>query len=126
LRERKDRITGLDPRANMDFLHGRPTRDDETLFAFASYREQSHDGARLYDQVARLVLMVVSPALIDRLTDPDYVSALRVRHSGYRPRCQRLHEFALEWKRLETLPSKERSSGTDQIWQITVRTALAP
>src|SRR5205085_2224061 len=35
----KDVITGLDASANMDFVHGRPTRDDETLFGFAAYGE---------------------------------------------------------------------------------------
>jgi hypothetical protein len=49
-------ITGLDPVANMDFVRGRPTRDDETLFGFAAYAEQDHDGSGLRDQIARLVL----------------------------------------------------------------------
>ena len=38
--EGKDVITGLDPQANMDFVHGRATQDDETLFGFASYLER--------------------------------------------------------------------------------------
>jgi hypothetical protein len=121
--EGKDVITGLDAQANMDFLHGRPTQDDETLFGFASYAEQNHDGTMLHDQIARLVLMVVSPALIDRLADAEYVERLRVRHSGYLPRRVRLHDFALEWQRLRTLPDTKRSSATDKIWQISVRTS---
>jgi hypothetical protein len=121
--EGKDAITGLDPRANMDFLHGRPTQDDETLFGFASYEEQSHDGTSLHDQVGRLVLMVVSPALIDRLADAHYVKRLRVRHSGYLPRRERLHDFACEWQRLQALPDAKRGAATDKIWQITVRTS---
>jgi len=117
-------ITGLDAKANMDFVHGRPTRDDETLFGFAAYAEKTHDDNGLHDQIARLVLMVVSPSLIDRLADPDYVQRLGVAHSGYRPRCERLHVFAREWQRLVKLPSLERSSATDKIWQITVRSSL--
>src|SRR5262245_37864652 len=122
--EGKDVITGLDVRANMDFVHGRPTQDDETLFAFASYMEQNHDGTVLHDQIGRLVLMVVSPALIDRLADAEYAKRLRVRHSGYLPRRARLHDFAREWQRLQALPDTKRSSATDKIWQITVRTSL--
>jgi hypothetical protein len=123
--EGKDALTGLDPRANMDFLHGRPTRDDETLFGFAAYREQSHDGTSLHDQIGRLVMMVVSPNLIDRLADRQFIDCLRVRHSGYLPRCQRLHEFAREWQRLQGLEAAERSAAVDKIWQVTVRTALS-
>jgi len=63
--EGKDVITGLDPAANMDFIHGRPTQDDETLFAFAAYAENQHDETGLHDQIARLVLMGLSPALIE-------------------------------------------------------------
>ncbi|MBO0762990.1 MAG: hypothetical protein J2P50_00090 [Hyphomicrobiaceae bacterium] len=122
--EGKDMITGLDPAANMDFVHGRPTRDDETLFGFAAYAEQDHDGSGLRDEVARLVLMVVSPSLIDKLADPDYVERLGVAHSGYRPRRARLYDFAREWQRLEALPAAQRSSATDKIWQVTVRTSL--
>ena len=122
--EGKDAITGLDAKANMDFLHGRPTQDDETLFAFASYAEKDHDGSGLRDQIARLEVMVVSPDLIGRLADPAYVMELAVAHSGYHPRCQRLHEFALEWLRLMALPPDQRSSAADKIWQITVRTSL--
>src|SRR5215468_4349669 len=77
--EGKDVVTGLDPRANMDFVHGRPTQDDETLFGFASYAERNHDGTSLHDQIGRLVLMVVSPTLIDRLADASYLTRLRVR-----------------------------------------------
>ena len=119
----KDALTGLDPRANMDFVHGRPTRDDETLFGFASYAEQSHDGGQLHDQVGRLVVMVVSPSLIERLADAGYVKRLRVRHSGHLPRCARLHDFARERQRLQALDPADRSAATDKIWQITVRTA---
>jgi hypothetical protein len=122
--EGKDALTGLDPRANMDFVHGRPTQDDETLFGFAAYREQSHDGTTLHDQIGRLVMMVVSPNLIDRLADRQYIGSLRVRHSGYLPRCQRLHDFAREWQRLQGLKAAERSAAVDKIWQITVRTVL--
>jgi hypothetical protein len=122
--EGKDMITGLDPTANMDFMHGRPTRGDETLFGFAAYAERDHDGGPLHDQIARLVLMVVSPVAIARLADPGYVERLAVAHSGYRPRCARLHAFAQEWQRLEALPAAARSAASDRIWQITVRTAL--
>jgi hypothetical protein len=124
MNEGKDMITGLDAGANMDFVHGRPTHDDETLFGFAAYAENEHDGHGLHDQVAQLVLMVVSPTLIERLSSPDYVERLCVAHSGYRPRCARLHDFAREWQRLEMLPDADRSSATDKIWQIAVRTSL--
>lgn len=120
----KDALTGLDAKANMDFLHGRPTRSDETLFAFAAFGEQDHDGKGLHDQIARLVLMVVSPCVIDLLADADFIAELRVRHSGYRPRCDRLHVFAKEWRRLEALPAQDRSAATDKIWQVTVRTSM--
>jgi hypothetical protein len=121
--EGKDMITGLDAEANMDFLHGRPTQDDETLLGFAAYSEHEHDEKGLHDQIARLVLMVVSPSLIEKLADTDYIKRLGVRHSGYRPRCERLHDFAREWQRLQKLPEAERSSASDKIWQITVRTS---
>jgi hypothetical protein len=120
----KDAITGRDAKANMDFLEGRPTQDDETLFAFVAYAEHEHDGKGLHDQVARIVLMMVSPNLIGKLADAEYIKQLRVRHSGYRPRCERLHDFACEWQRLQKLPTAERSSAADKIWQITVRTSL--
>jgi hypothetical protein len=122
--EGKDKMTGLEAKANMDFLQGRPTQDDETLFGFAAYQERDHGSNGLHDQVARLVLMVTSPLLIERLADPDYVKQLGVAHSGYRPRCERLHDFAREWQRLQMLPDAERSSATDRIWQITVRTSI--
>jgi hypothetical protein len=93
----------VDPPANVNFVHGRPTQNDETLFAFASYAEHNHDGTLLRDQVGRLVEMVVSPTLIDRLAEAHYVTRLRVRRSGYLPRRQRLHDFACEWQRLEVL-----------------------
>jgi hypothetical protein len=105
--EGKDAITGLDSRANMNFVHGRPTQNDETLFGFAAYREQNHDGRPLHEQVGRLVLMVVSPTLIDRLADVHYVWRLRARHSGYLPRRERLHDFAREWQRLQALPAAQ-------------------
>ena len=122
--EGKDKITGLEAKANMDFLQGRPTQDDEILFGFAAYRESDRGGNGLHDQIARLVLMVVSPILIEKLADRDYINCLRVAHSGYQPRCERLHDFAREWQRLEMLPRAERSSASDRIWQITVRTSL--
>ena len=122
--EGKDALTGLDIKANMDFLNGRPTRDDPTLFAYAAYSERTHDGKGLRDQIARLVLMVVSPGQIEKLADPDYIKTLDVAHSGHLPRCTRLNEFAQEWCRLEKLPASERSSAIDKIWQITVRTSL--
>jgi len=120
----KDVITGLDAGANMDFVHGRPTQEDETLFAFGSYSEHSHEGTALHDQIGRLVLMVMSPSLIDKLADAQYIERLRVRHSGYLPRRERLHDFAREWQHLERLPEEKRSSANDKIWQITVRTSL--
>ncbi len=121
--EGKDAITGLDPQANIDFVQGRLTQEDKTLFGFAAYREKNHAGNGLHDQVARLVLMVVSPALITKLADPTYIDTLSVAHAGYQPRCDRLHEFAHEWQRLEALPTSHRSTGHDPIWQITIRTA---
>ena len=65
--------------------------------------------------------MVVSPTLIDRLADAHYVARLCVRRSGYLPRCERLHDFAREWQRLQALPNAERGAANDKIWQITVR-----
>jgi hypothetical protein len=67
--------------------------------------------------------MVVSPTLIDRLADPEYIKNLRVRHSSYLPRCIRLHDFAREWQRLQKLSDQHRSASSDKIWQITVRTS---
>ena len=123
--EGKDRITGLDPKANLDFLHGRPTRNDEVLFGFAAYKENGHNGSDLHDEVARLVQIVVSPDLIPQLADPAFIAALEVEHAGYRPRCARLHDFAVEWQRLSSLPKSELSAATDKIWHVTVRTAIA-
>ena len=120
----KDALTGLDPRANMDFLNNRPTQDDQTLFAFASYKEQDHRANGVHDQIARLVLMVVSPQLIEQLASPGYIASLAVRHAGYRSRRERLHDLAMEWQRLERLPPDELNPAADKIWQITVRTAL--
>ena len=124
MEEGKDAITGLDPRGNVDFIYGRPTQDDDVLFGFAAYREKDHDSDGLHDQVARLVLMVVAPHVIEKMCDPAYVSSLTVAHSGYQPRCARLHDFACEWQRLRELPTTERRSGRDKIWQTTVRTVL--
>jgi hypothetical protein len=122
--EGKDTITGLDPKANMDFLNGRPTRDDATLMGYAAYGENHHDGQNLRDQVARVVLMVASPALVEKFASAAYAKSVGVAHAGYRPRCDRLHDFAKEWQRLQALPASERSAATDKIWQITVRTQL--
>lgn len=124
MEEGKDKITGLDPKANVDFLHGRPTREDSTLCAFAAYPEKSHGATGLRDQVARLVLMVASPVLIAKLADPEYAQGLAVAHTGYKPRCTRLHDLAVEWQRLQGLPDAGcRSTGHDTIWQVTIRTA---
>ena len=122
--EGKDALTGLDAQANMDFVHGRATQDDKALFGYAAYREKNHAGNGLHDQVARLVLMVVNPTLVGKLADPAYVESLDVAHAGYKPRCDRLHEFAQEWQRLKALPTANRSTGHDPIWQITIRTAV--
>jgi hypothetical protein len=121
--EGKDMITGLDPAANTDFVHGRPTRDDETLFAFAAYKE-NRDGSGLRDHIARLVLMVVSPAATEKLANPDYVARLGVAYAAYRSRCARLHDFACEWQRIQGLAAAERNPATDRIWQVAVRTSL--
>ncbi len=120
----KDSLTGLDAKANMDYLHNRPVREDKTLFAFAAYAERDHDGDGIKDQVARLVLMVVAPDLADRLADPAYIATLDVAHEGYRQRRQWLHDLAVEWKRLQSLPADQRSPATDKIWRISVRTSL--
>ena len=122
--EGKDQITGLDPKANVDFLQGRATQEDDVLIAYAAYDEGTNRDSGLRDQVARLVLMVVSPSLIDRLADPAYIARLAVPHSGYGGRRARLHDFAREWQRLQALPRAQRSSGSDVIWQITTRSAL--
>lgn len=120
----KDSLTGLDAKANMDYLHNRPVREDKTLFTFAAYAERDHDGDGVKDQAGRLVVMVVAPDLIERLADPAYVAALDVAHEGYRRRRQWLHDLALEWNRLQRLPLDDRSPATDRIWRITVRTSL--
>lgn len=125
MEEGKDKITGLDPRANIDFLHRRWTREDPAVFGYAAYREKNHSGNGLHDQVARLVLMVVSPPMIEKLADPHYAENLAVAHAGYKPRCARLHDFALEWQRLKALSAPSRSTGHDRIWQITIRTSAA-
>jgi hypothetical protein len=124
MEEGKDTITGLDPKANMDFLHGRPTRDDATLFAFAAYKESDRGDSPLHDQVSRLILMVASPETIAKVSDPRYVETLAVAHPGYQPRCGRLHDFAQEWQRLSALPASARAPAIDTVWQITVRTSL--
>jgi hypothetical protein len=72
--EGKNAIAGLEPRANMNFVDGRPTQNDETLFGFAAYRERNHDGTSLNNQVGRLVFMVVSPTRIDRWADVRYIT----------------------------------------------------
>ncbi len=123
--EGKDRITGLDPKANLDFIHGRPTRNDEVLFGFAAYKEANGDRTRaLHDEVGRLVQMVISVEHVHLLADADFAQALKVQHAGYQPRAVRLHQFAREWLRLETLPHAQRSGATDKIWHVTVRTSL--
>ncbi len=122
--EGKDRITGYDSKANNDFLQGRPTRDDDVLFAFAAYRENGEGRSTLHDEVGRLVQMVVAPRYIAQLANPDFIATLGVQHAGYQPRTRRLHDLAIEWQRLEALPKQERQSATDKIWRITVRTAL--
>jgi hypothetical protein len=128
--EGKDRITGLDAKANLDFVQGRPVRDDEVLFGFAAYQERENGNthgngdASLHDEVARLVQMVVAERYIANLADPAFIARLDVAHAGYRPRVARLHDFAREWVRLQSLPRSERSAAIDKIWKITVRTSL--
>ena len=122
--EGKDRITGLDPKANMDFIHGRPTREDDVLFGFAAYKETGNGFASLHNEVGRLTQMVVAKADIDKLADPGFVQALVVQHSGYHPRVNRLHDFAREWQRLRALPQTELHAATDRIWSVTVRTSI--
>lgn len=123
--EGKDRITGLDAKANLDFMQGRATRDDEVLFGFAAYKESNGNRPRtLHDEVGRLVQMVVSVHHVGLLADPNFAKQLKVQHAGYQPRALRLHEFAKEWVRLEAMPRSERSGATDKIWHVTVRTSL--
>jgi hypothetical protein len=124
--EGKDRITGLDAKANLDFIQGRPVRQDDVLFGFAAYqeRENGNGDTALHDEVARLVQMVVAERYISSLADPAFIARLDVAHAGYKPRVARLHDFAREWQRLEALPRTERSAATDKIWQIIVRTSL--
>lgn len=123
--EGKDRITGLDPKANLDFMVGRPTRDDELLFGFAAYKEVNGDRANgLRDEVGRLVQMVISVSEVGSLADADFARRLNVQHAGYKPRALRLHDFAKEWLRLEGLPQSQRRGATDKIWHVTVRTAM--
>lgn len=124
--EGKDRITGLDAKANLDFVQGRPVREDEVLFGFGAYaeHENGHSDTPLHDEVARLVQMVVAEKHTAQLADPAFIARLDVAHAGYRPRVVRLHEFAREWQRLEGLPRAERSAATDKIWKITIRTSL--
>jgi hypothetical protein len=125
--EGKDRITGLDAKGNLDFLQGRPVREDSTLFGFGAFVEQENGGreAALHDEVARLVQMVVAERHIEDLADPSFIARLGVQHAGYKPRIARLHAFACEWHRLEGVPPAERSAAIDKIWRITVRTSLA-
>ena len=122
--EGKDRITGFDPKANMDFMQGRPTQDDEVLFGFGAWAEGGDRRNPLHDEVGRLVQMVVSTQHIPLLADPHFIETLAVQHAGYKPRVRRLHQFALEWQRLEKLPHAERHAATDKIWKVTVRTPL--
>lgn len=122
--EGKDRITGLDAKANLDFIQGRPTREDDVLFGFGAYQENGERFGALHDEVARLVQMVVAAQHIPMLADPACLSTLDVQHSGYKPRIARLHEFAREWQRLDALPEAERHAATDKIWRVTVRTSL--
>ena len=122
--EGKDRITGNDAKANMDFIQGRPTRDDEVLFGFAAYNENGASKSALHDEVGRLVQMVVAVQYVPLLADPAFIQRMAVQHAGYQPRTARLHEFAREWVRLEALPAEQRRSATDKIWQVTVRTSL--
>ena len=124
--EGKDRITGLDAKANLDFVQGRAVREDDVLFGFGAYaeRENGNGDTALHDEVARLVQMVVAESHIAQLSDAAFIASLDVAHAGYKPRVVRLHEFALEWQRLERLPHAERSAATDKIWKIIVRTSL--
>ncbi len=122
--EGKDRITGNDAKATLDFVQGRPTREDDVLFGFAAYKETGERKAALHNEIARLVQMVVALKDIPRLADAEFIKQLGVPHAGYRPRTVRLHDFALEWRRLEALPPNARQSATDKIWHVTVRTSV--
>ena len=124
--EGKDRITGNDAKANLDFLQGRAVREDAVLYAFGAYAEHENgDGASaLHNEVARLLQLVVAEKFVSALADPAFIAKLDVAHAGYRPRVARLHEFAREWLRLEALPHSERHSATDKIWRVTIRTAI--
>ena len=122
--EGKDRIIGHDPKANLDFMVGRPTRNDEVLFGFGAYQENGDRRNALHDEVGRLVQMVVAVTHVPLLADPEFMARLEVQHAGYRPRVKRLHDFAMEWLRLEALPHEHRHAATDKIWKVTVRTAL--
>ncbi len=128
--EGKDRITGLDPKANLDFMDGRPVRVDDVLFGFGAYREGENDReigngeAVLRDEVGRLVQMVVGERHIASLADPAFIKRLDAEHAGHRPRIARLHEFAREWLRIEQLAPSERSAAVDKIWKVSVRTSL--
>jgi hypothetical protein len=121
--EGKDRITGHDPKANMDFLFGRPTREDEVLFGFGAWAETGDRRNALHDEIGRLVQMVVALRDVPRLTDDAFIAELGVQHAGYKPRIKRLAAFAREWQRLEALPHTERHAATDKIWKVTVRTS---
>ena len=122
--EGKDRITGNDHKANLDFIQGRPTRDDDVLFGFAAYHENGDRRTALHDEVGRLVQMVVALRDIPLLADPNFIKELRVQHAGYQPRTARLHDFAREWQRLQALPKSDRHSASDKIWHVTVRTSI--
>jgi hypothetical protein len=125
--EGKDRITGLDAKANLDFLLGRPVREDSVLFGFGAFAEQENGNGEsaLHDEVARLVQLVVAERSIADLADPAFIARLDVPHAGYKPRIARLHAFAREWQRLEALRPEERTAAVDKIWRVTVRTSLA-
>jgi hypothetical protein len=128
--EGKDRITGLDPKANLDFMQGRPVRTDDVLFGFGAYQERANGRENrngepaLRDEVARLVQMVVAERHITSLADPAFIALLDVAHAGYRPRVDRLHEFAREWLHIEQMAPSERSAAVDKIWKVSVRTSL--
>ncbi len=128
--EGKDRITGLDPKANLDFIQGRPFRADDVLFGFGAYAERENGRENrtgepaLRDEVARLVQMVVAERYIPSLADPTFIALLDVAHAGYRPRIARLHEFAREWQRIQQMAPAERNAAVDKIWKVAVRTSL--
>src|SRR5262245_8131453 len=64
--------------------------------------------ARSEDVVAVPSARPDGPTLIDRLADAHYV-ALCVRHSGYLPRCEPLHDITREWRRLSLVTRSGKS-----------------